>query len=82
MCVASSGLIVPLAKLAPHGSRWVAAYFVVTRGRKRVLSLRVYCSLRSLRLALVSRCLPRSHSLARPGHRRASLAQHVGARSG
>jgi hypothetical protein len=43
------------------------------------------CSLRSLRLALVSRCLPHSladekHvcSLARPGQRRASLAQHGG----
>jgi hypothetical protein len=47
---------------------------------KLVLSLRTYCSLRSLRLALVSCCLPHSladgkHvcSLARPGQQRASL---------
>ena len=47
---------------------------------KRVRSLRAYCSLRSLRLALVSCCLPHSladekHvcSLARPGQQRASL---------
>ena len=45
-------------------------------------SLHVNCSLRSLRLALVSRCLPRplAGSLTRPGQRRASLAQHGGAR--
>jgi hypothetical protein len=56
---------------------------------KHVPSLRVHCSLRSLRLALVGRCLPHSLadqksvcSLARPGQRRASLAQHGGARSG
>jgi hypothetical protein len=30
--------------------------------KKRVASLRIYCSLRSLRLALVSRCLPRSQT--------------------
>ena len=55
---------------------------------KHVRSLRAHCSLRSLRLTLRSRCLP--HSLAdekrvcllnRPGQRRASLAQHGGARS-
>src|SRR5512132_1190265 len=50
-------------------------------------SLSVHCALHALRLALVSRCLPRSladekHvcSLPRPGQRRASLAQHGGAR--
>jgi hypothetical protein len=55
---------------------------------KRVGSLRMHCSLRSLRLAPSSRCLPHSLaderricSLARPGQRRASLAQHGGARS-
>jgi len=59
------------------------------RNEKRVPSLPVHCSLRSLRLALVSHCLPhslagerRACSLARPGQRRASLAQHSGARSG
>jgi hypothetical protein len=52
------------------------------RDEQRVPSLPVHCSLRSLRLALVSRCLPRSQSLARPGQRRVSLAQHGGARSG
>ena len=67
-----------------------SAYFVVARRRKSVVfSLRLHCSLRSLRLALASRCLPHSLaderrvcSLARPGQRRASLAQHGGARSG
>src|SRR5215218_9278404 len=65
------------------------AYFVVARGRKSVSphSLHI-CSLRSLRLALVSRCLShslagekRAFSLARPGQRRASLcsARRVGA---
>jgi hypothetical protein len=69
-CSARSARIAPLER----------AYFVVARGRKHVPSLRVYCSLRSLRLALVSRCLPHlladeRHvcSLARPGQRRASL---------
>src|SRR5688500_4045516 len=49
---------------------------------ERLVSLHARCSLRSLRLALVSRCLPHSlaGSLARPGQRRASLAQHGGAR--
>jgi hypothetical protein len=54
---------------------------------ERLGSLRLHCSLRSLRLALVSRCLPHSLaaekrvcSLARPGQRRASLAHHAGAR--
>jgi hypothetical protein len=32
-------LIASLAKLARRGSRFVAAYFVVARGRKRVPSL-------------------------------------------
>ena len=67
-----------------------SADFVVARRRKSVVcSLRLHCSLRSLRLALVGRCLPHSLadgkrvcSLARPGQRRASLAQHGGARSG
>ena len=49
-CSARSARIAPLER----------AYFVVARGEKHVPSLRVYCSLRSLRLALVSRCLPRS----------------------
>jgi hypothetical protein len=56
---------------------------------KRVASLLLHCSLGSLRLALVSRCLPHSLedekrvcSLVRPGQRRASLAQHGSARSG
>jgi hypothetical protein len=47
----------------------------------------VHCSLRSLRLALLSRCLPRSLaderrvcSLTRPGQRRTSLAPCGGAR--
>jgi hypothetical protein len=54
---------------------------------KRVSSFRYICSLRSLRLALASRRLPHSladekHvcSLARPGQRRASLAQRGGTR--
>jgi hypothetical protein len=49
---------------------------------EHLVSLHAHCSLRSLRLALVSRCLPHSlaGSLARPGQRRASLAQHGGAR--
>jgi len=58
------------------------------RDEKRVPSLPMHCSLRSLRPALVSRCLPHSLAdeervcaLARPGQRRASLAQHGGARS-
>ena len=67
-----------------------SADFVVARRRRGVVcSLRLNCSLRSLRLALVGRCLPHSLaderrvcSLARPGQRRASLAQHGGARSG
>ena len=48
---------------------------------KRVFSLRAYCSLRSLRLALVSCCLPHSRAdekhvcalAARPGQQRSSL---------
>ena len=55
--------------------------------KERLRSLCAHYSLRSLRLALVSRCLPhpladekRVCSLARPGQRRASLAQHGGAR--
>ena len=53
----------------------------------RVCSLHIHCSLRSLRLALVCRCLlhsladeERVYLLARPGQRRANLAQHGGAR--
>jgi hypothetical protein len=67
-----------------------SADFVVARRRQSVVcSLRLHCSLRSLRLALVGCCLPHSLaderrvcSLARPGQRRASLPQHGGARSG
>jgi hypothetical protein len=51
---------------------------------KRVFSLRAYCSLRPLRLAHVSCCLPHlladeKHvcSLARPGQQRASLGSTV-----
>jgi hypothetical protein len=54
--------------------------------KERLRSLGVHCSLRSLRLALVSRCLPhslagerRACSLTRPGQRR-SLAPCGGAR--
>src|SRR5688572_16432621 len=65
-----------------RASRLESAYFVVARRPKARLLARSACSLRSLRLALVSRCLPHSlaGSLARPGQRRASLAQHGGAR--
>jgi hypothetical protein len=56
-----------------------------SKTKRRVCSLRSHCSLRSLRLALVSRCLPHSRAdekrvcpLVRPGQRRASLAQHGG----
>jgi hypothetical protein len=56
-----------------------------SRRKERLRSLRLHCSLRSLRLALIGRCLPHSladekHvcSLPRPGQRRASLAQHGG----
>ena len=52
---------------------------------KRLAPSSVHCSLRSLRLALESRCLPHSLadeervcSRARPGQRRASLAQRGG----
>ena len=50
--------------------------------KERLRSLHSHCSLRSLRLALDSRCLPHSlaGSLARPGQRRASLAPCGGAR--
>src|SRR5215211_5404692 len=49
---------------------------------EHLVSPHARCSLRSLRLALVSRYLPHSlaGSLARPGQRRASLAQYGGAR--
>ena len=53
--------------------------------KERLRSLHVHCSLRSLRLTLVCRCLPhslagerRACSFARPGQRRVSLAQHGG----
>jgi hypothetical protein len=66
-------------------ARFGSADFVVARQERRLCSLRVDCSLRSLRLALFGRCLPHSlademHvcSLPRPGQRRASLAQHGG----
>jgi len=50
--------------------------------KQHLCSLLMHCSLRSLRLALVSRRLPHSlaGSLARPGQRRASLAPCGGAR--
>ncbi len=71
---------------AGAGGRFAPACFCGRSHRKkRLCSLRVHCSLRSLRLALVSRCLPHSLadekrvcSFARPGQRRASLAQHGG----
>ena len=72
-----------IARSARGGSRGGSRRLRRHSGTKeRVPSFRVHCSLRSLRLALVSRCLPRSLaderrvcSLARPGQRRASLAQ-------
>jgi hypothetical protein len=58
-----------------------------SQSKERLCSILTYCSLRSLRLALVSRCLPRSLadeervcSLVRPEQRRASLAPCGGAR--
>jgi hypothetical protein len=64
---------------------WIRLLRRRSQRKKRLCSLRVHCSLRSLRLAPVSRCLPHSFadeervcSLARPGQRRASLAQHGG----
>jgi hypothetical protein len=75
----SSPLGLVLASLARFGGR--------SQRKERLRSLRVHCSLRSLRLALLSRCLPHSLadekrvcSLTRPGQRRASLAQHGGPR--
>jgi hypothetical protein len=47
--------LIPLAHRA-HGS----AYFVVARREMRLCSLPIHCSLRSLRRALVARCLPYS----------------------
>jgi hypothetical protein len=53
-----------IARSARCGSRREAAHFVVARrGNYGLRSLRVHCSLRSLRLAPGSRCLP--HSLRR-----------------
>ena len=82
-------LIAPLASLASRGSR-LRSRLLRRRSQtiRRVCSFLLHCSLRSLRLALGSRCLPysladekRVRSLARPGQRHASLAQHGGARS-
>ncbi len=55
---------------------------VARRGKNASARSISHCSLRSLRLALDSRCLPHSLAglLARPGQRRASLAPCGGAR--
>jgi hypothetical protein len=76
--MASSNFLSLLAQ-----SHMESAYFVVVRrGKNASDHSSSHGSLRSLRLALVSPCLPHSlaGSLARPGQRRASLAQHAGAR--
>jgi hypothetical protein len=59
----------------------------IRQRKERLRSLLIHCSLRSLRLALTSPCLPHSLAdekrvrlLARPGQRRASLAPCGGAR--
>jgi hypothetical protein len=75
-------------KVGGYPARSAASGSEQSKQRKlRLRSLRRHCSLRSLGLALVSRCLPRSLadeervcSLARPGQRRASLAPCGGAR--
>ena len=51
---------ISIARSARGGSCLESGYFVVARRQKRVRSLRTHCSLRSLRLAPVSRRLPRS----------------------
>jgi hypothetical protein len=65
------------------GPRWIRRCRRRSQWKERLCSLRVNCSLRSLRLALFSRCLPHSlademHvcSLTRPGQRRARPAEH------
>ena len=68
-----------------RGSRVQPAYFVVVRrGKNASARSSVHCSLRSLRLAPPSCCLPlslsdekRVRSLDRPGQQRVSLAQHA-----
>ena len=81
----------PLSSRTSHScsriALWIRRRRRPSQRKERLRSPRAYCSLRSLRLALVSRCLPpsladerRVCSLARPGQRRASLAPYGGAR--
>jgi hypothetical protein len=83
----SPTLPVNIQRTAGGSSARSAAVVVARRGKNASARSGCNCSLHSLRLALVSRCLPDSLAdeervcpLARPGQRHASLAPCGGAR--
>src|SRR5215211_8049290 len=83
MVVSLAGATDSFLFAAARASRFESTVVVVARRGQNASAPSVcICSLCSLRLAPVSRCLPHSlaGSLARPGQRRASLAPHGGAR--